>query len=44
VLAVITFWLVYRRKIVADTEPEVVEIDSSMAPSPAGSAALGRMN
>jgi TRAP transporter 4TM/12TM fusion protein len=44
VLAVIAFWLVYRRKIVADTEPGVVEIDSSMAPSPAGSAALGRMN
>jgi len=44
VLAVIAFWFVYRRKIVADTEPEVVEIDSSMAPSPAGSAALGRMN
>jgi TRAP transporter 4TM/12TM fusion protein len=44
VLAIIAYWIVYRRKIVADTEPEVVEIDTSMAPSPAGSAALGRMN
>ena len=44
VLAVIAFWLVYRRKIVADTEPKVVEINSSMAPSPAGNPALSRMN
>ncbi len=44
VLAIVTYWFVYRRKIVADTEPEVVEIDSSMAPSPAGGAALGHMN
>jgi TRAP transporter 4TM/12TM fusion protein len=45
VLAVIAFWLVYRRKIVADTEPVVVEIDSStLAPATAGRGALGRMS
>jgi TRAP transporter 4TM/12TM fusion protein len=44
VLAVIAYWIVYRRKLVSDTAPEVVVIDSSMAPSPAGSAALGHMN
>jgi TRAP transporter 4TM/12TM fusion protein len=44
VLAMIAYWFVYRRKLVADTEPVVVEIDSSMASSPTGSAALGRTN
>jgi TRAP transporter 4TM/12TM fusion protein len=44
VIAIIAYWFVYRRKIVSDTEPEVVEIDSSMTPSPAGGAALGRVN
>ena len=44
VIAIVTYWFVYRRKIVAETEPEVIEIDLSMAPSPAGGAALGRMN
>jgi TRAP transporter 4TM/12TM fusion protein len=44
VLAVIAYWIVYRRKIVSDAEPKVVEIDLSMAPSPAGGAELGRMS
>ncbi len=43
VLAVITYWFMVRRKIVSDTDPGLVEIDSSMAPSPATSAAIGRM-
>jgi TRAP transporter 4TM/12TM fusion protein len=43
VLAVIAYWFMVRRKLVSDTDPGVVEIDSSMAPSPVGSAAVGRM-
>ena len=43
VLAVITYWFVVRRKLVSDTDPGVVEIDSSMTPSPAASAAVGRL-
>ncbi len=29
VIAAIVYWFVYRRKIVSDTEPTVVEIDST---------------
>jgi TRAP transporter 4TM/12TM fusion protein len=43
VLAVIAYWFVVRRKLVSDTDPTAVEIDSSMASSPAGSAAVGRV-
>jgi TRAP transporter 4TM/12TM fusion protein len=33
VLAVITYWFVVRRKTVSDTDPGMVEIDSSLTPS-----------
>ena len=35
VISIIAYWFVYRRKIVSDTAPEMVEIDSSLAPSSA---------
>ena len=44
VLAVIAYWFVVRRKLVSDTDPGLVEIDSSMEPSPAVGAAVGHMN
>lgn len=42
VLAVIAYWFVYRRKVVADAEPGVVEIDSGMAPAAAETPAYGK--
>jgi TRAP-type uncharacterized transport system fused permease subunit len=44
VLAVIGYWIVYRRKIVAEAEPKVVEIDTGMTPTPASTGALGNMS
>jgi TRAP transporter 4TM/12TM fusion protein len=41
VLAVIAYWFVVRRKIVADAEPEVVEVDLS---APIVDAPLGKMS
>ncbi len=43
VLAAVGYWFVVRRKLVSDTDPGVVEVDSSMTPSPAAGAAVGRM-
>jgi TRAP transporter 4TM/12TM fusion protein len=42
VLAVIAYWFVYRRKVVADAEPGVVEIDSSMTPAAGETPAYGK--
>jgi TRAP transporter 4TM/12TM fusion protein len=43
VIAIVAYWFVYRRKIVSDTAPEVVEIDSStLTPSPTGAPAFGK--
>ena len=43
VLAVIGYWFVVRRKIVAAYEPEVVEVDMDMLTAPVADAPLGKM-
>ena len=42
VIAIVGYWFVYRRKIVAAAEPETVEVDMDLAP--VGDASLGRMS
>ena len=44
VLAVIGYWFVYRRKVVAAAEPEVVVLDGALAAAPIVDAPLGRMS
>ncbi len=42
VIAIIGYWFVYRRKLVSDTAPKVIEINSSMTPAPVGNPAYGK--
>lgn len=44
VLAMVGYWVVVRRRIVAGTETEVVEIDTALAAAPASNAPLSRIN
>lgn len=43
VIAMVAYWFVYRRKLVADTEPETVEVDLD-ALAPVTDAPLGKMS
>ncbi len=44
VLAVIAYWFVVRRKIVAAADPEVVVLDPALAAAPISDVPLGRMS
>ena len=44
VIAAVAYWFVYRRKIVSDANPEVVEVDMDTVGTPVADLPLGRMS